>query len=306
MILGINISHHPSICFYKNNKITNFYNEERFIFNKNWIPASNNFKVFKSIIDKLREKPKLVCYSSYNRFDPHVDEDYRIINILQNQLKYPKYFFNEKNHHIYHACTGFYFSKFEEAVAIVVDGGGACNYKVPFRETESLYFISKKNLYPLYKHSSNKANQDFPTKDFESITNFTDNFENKFSQNATGGWVFVEGCKKVGFKEQDAGKLMGLSSYAYSKQKYNLNYDFVKIAKEAQEKTFADTCVLIEKAKEHSKNIILTGGYFLNCSNNFKYVKKYSNLNFFVDPIPHDGGTAIGVCYYYEHYRKQK
>ena len=89
MILGINISHHPSICFYKNGKITNFYNEERFLFNKDWIPTSNNFKVFKSILEKVKEKPKFVCYSSYNRFEPFVDEDYRIIQILQNQLNNP-------------------------------------------------------------------------------------------------------------------------------------------------------------------------------------------------------------------------
>ena len=44
------------------------------------------------------------------------------------------------------------------------------------------------------------------------------------------------------------------------------------------------------------------GGYFLNCSNNFKYVKQFPNLNFFVDPVPHDGGTAIGACIYYENY----
>ena len=304
MILGINISHHPSICFYQNGKITNFYNEERFLFNKDWIPTSNNFKVFKSILEKVKEKPKFVCYSSYNRFEPFVDEDYRIIQILQNQLNNPNYFFDEKKHHLYHACAGFYFSPFRDAVAVIVDGGGSCNYKIPFRETESIYYINKKTLYPIYKHSSNKANQDFPTKEFEMITNFSDGFENKFSQNSIGGWVFVEGCKKVGFKEQHAGKLMGLASYGYCKEKYNLNYDHVKIAKDAQEKTFNETCLLIDKAKKFSNNIILSGGYFLNCSNNFKYVKKYPNLNFFIDPIPHDGGTAIGVCYYYEHYHK--
>ena len=93
---------------------------------------------------------------------------------------------------------------------------------------------------------------------------------------------------------------MGLSSYAYCQNKYNLNYEKVNLAKEAQEKSFEKTCVLIEKALKfnNTSNIVLSGGYFLNCSNNFKYVKKYPNLNFFVDPIPHDGGTAIGACLY--------
>ena len=46
----------------------------------------------------------------------------------------------------------------------------------------------------------------------------------------------------------------------------------------------------------------MSGGYFLNCSNNFKYVEKYPDLNFFIDPIPHDAGTAIGAAIYYDRY----
>ena len=61
--------------------------------------------------------------------------------------------------------------------------------------------------------------------------------------------------------------------------------------------------MLIDGVKNKSNNIVLSGGYFLNCSNNFKYVKKYPNINFFVDPIPHDGGTAIGATVYYDNYR---
>jgi carbamoyltransferase len=75
--------------------------------------------------------------------------------------------------------------------------------------------------------------------------------------------------------------------------------------KEVHEKTFIDTCYLREKAYELKKikNFVLSGGYFLNCSNNFKYIKKYPEFNFFVDPIPHDGGTAIGACIYYDKYK---
>jgi len=96
---------------------------------------------------------------------------------------------------------------------------------------------------------------------------------------------------------------MGLSSYAYTDKKYSLDYNKVQIAKEAQEKTFIATCNLIDKLKDKTNNILLSGGYFLNCSNNFKYVKKYSKLNFFVDPIPHDAGTAIGAVVYYDKYK---
>jgi predicted NodU family carbamoyl transferase len=60
----------------------------------------------------------------------------------------------------------------------------------------------------------------------------------------------------------------------------------------------------MEKAITYSdcKNIILSGGYHLNCSNNFKLVKLFPKYNFFVDPICHDGGTAVGAALYYENY----
>jgi len=95
MILGVNISHNPSICLYENKKIKSFYNEERFINRKNFQPTSNNFEIFQSILQKITTVPKVVCYSSYGRFEPFTDEDYRIIQKIQNQLNNPKYYFDE-------------------------------------------------------------------------------------------------------------------------------------------------------------------------------------------------------------------
>ena len=130
-------------------------------------------------------------------------------------------------------------------------------------------------------------------------------FLNKFTDFAVGGIEFDKACASLGYKNgHSAGKVMGLSSYAYCKEKYNLDYDKVEIAKKVQEKTFEETCELIDQAKHMNNNILLSGGYFLNCSNNFKYVEKYPDLNFFVDPIPHDAGTAIGVALYYDIYKK--
>ena len=80
-------------------------------------------------------------------------------------------------------------------------------------------------------------------------------------------------------------------------------YDFylcAEISHKLQVETFKHTCTLIEKAiKLTGKNkIVLSGGYFLNCVNNYKYTKKFPELEFFVDPISHDGGTAIGAAKY--------
>ena len=55
---------------------------------------------------------------------------------------------------------------------------------------------------------------------------------------------------------------------------------------------------LIEKAvdKTGHKNIVIAGGYGLNCVANYYYKKRFPDLNIFVDPISHDGGTAIGLA----------
>tara|TARA_R110002126_G_scaffold82842_6_gene202776 strand:- start:5167 stop:6888 length:1722 start_codon:yes stop_codon:yes gene_type:complete len=55
---------------------------------------------------------------------------------------------------------------------------------------------------------------------------------------------------------------------------------------------------LIEKAAKMTgkKNIVISGGYGLNCVANYYYKKRFPDLNIFVDPISHDGGTALGLA----------
>tara|TARA_B100000214_G_C23970190_1_gene629703 strand:- start:1024 stop:2838 length:1815 start_codon:yes stop_codon:yes gene_type:complete len=61
---------------------------------------------------------------------------------------------------------------------------------------------------------------------------------------------------------------------------------------------------LIEKAAELTgeKNIVICGGYGLNCVANYKYAKRFPDLNIYCEPISHDGGTSIGGAkkVYYE------
>ena len=55
---------------------------------------------------------------------------------------------------------------------------------------------------------------------------------------------------------------------------------------------------LIQKAHELTgeKNIVISGGYGLNCVSNYQYLKHFPNLNIYVEPISHDGGTSIGAA----------
>lgn len=312
-ILGINISHDFSICIYENNEVKNIWYENRFNLDKNW--NVGNLKKFKnhiiSIAKKITFKPDLVCYASYQRSNIKSTTifDEEIIQIIQKQLDNPIFFFNKNQHHIYHACSSFFFSKFEEAMSIVIDGGGAQPFNNLYQEMESIFYLNRKSFFIIYQHLSNRRFVNIENE-VENHANYVhvkyiNNTQYDFSSRSVGGYDFSMVCDLIGFKSNEAGKLMGLSSYAYSNKKYNLNYKNVELAKQVQEKSFNRTCDLIQKAYEYKKikNFVLSGGYFLNCSNNFKYVKKYPEFNFFVDPDPSDGGTALGACVYYDSYK---
>lgn len=50
-----------------------------------------------------------------------------------------------------------------------------------------------------------------------------------------------------------------------------------------------------------TKNIVLSGGYALNCVTNYFLKKNFPDINFYVEPISHDGGGAIGAAKYIWH-----
>jgi len=74
------------------------------------------------------------------------------------------------------------------------------------------------------------------------------------------------------------------------------------VQKQSQEEVLK----LIRKAVQVTgeKNVVLSGGYGLNCVANYYYLEqlKDEGINLYVDPISNDGGTAIGAAflYYYQ------
>ena len=81
-----------------------------------------------------------------------------------------------------------------------------------------------------------------------------------------------------------------------TEQAKNLAY---KVQKDTEEQLFK----LIQKAVDITgeTNVVISGGFGLNCVANYKILKKFPELNIFVDPIAHDGGTAIGLAKYAWH-----
>jgi carbamoyltransferase len=69
-----------------------------------------------------------------------------------------------------------------------------------------------------------------------------------------------------------------------------------KIQKETEEMMIE----LIQKAIDITgeTNVVISGGYGLNCVANYKFLKYFPDITFYIDPIAHDGGTSIGLARY--------
>ena len=304
-ILGVNISHNVSFAYFENGILKEYYEEDRFNKIKHFEPEQQELGDYKYQYHVLKKFNKTkfdaVVFASADR--GHLQIELPIINHIRKQINHKKFYFNIKNHHIYHATCGYYFSKFNEAIVLVSDGGGERISRLNFRCLQSIFLINKKNIKTKYKYVSNKKSDyfdNFPEIEKNELFN---NIDVTYSSKLKSGLKYLYYTQvKAGFNEHEEGQMMGIA--AYKDKDTNLDKNILKIANKAQEETLDDLIELINKSKKYSKckNIILSGGYHMNCSNNFKIVKKFPEYNFFVDPICHDGGTSVGAGYYYENY----
>lgn len=90
-----------------------------------------------------------------------------------------------------------------------------------------------------------------------------------------------------------------------SPQEWHADFSMIRdvdknLAYHIQHETEQQMFSLIQKAIDTTgeTNIVISGGYGLNCVANYKYVKQFPNCKFYVDPIAHDGGTALGLAMY--------
>ena len=302
-VLGINISHHCSCAYFENNILKEYYEEDRFNKIKGYEPDASelcNYTYEYQMLKKFKNITfDIVVFASYDR--GYLQIELPLIKHILKQVKYKKYYFNINNHHIYHAVCGHYFSKFNEALAIVSDGGGEIISFPFFRAVQSIFLINKKEVKPKYKYFSNKRS-DYFNNFVPAEKHLRDDIDLVLSNKLKAGIRYIHYLEKAGFESGDEGQMMGVA--AYKNKNTDISKEVLEIANKAQEETLQEVIELIEKAKEYSncKNIILSGGYHLNCSNNFKLIKHFPEYKFFVDPIAYDGGTAVGAALYYENY----
>ena len=182
-ILGINISHHASSCLLVDNEIKFLLEDERVNRIKGYCPGQHDIETLKNGKYEIHFAEELFKYTThldyiiFSSFDRNVqipnygDYDDLIIENYVRSMKnkgitWDEIVFQKENHHIYHACSGFYGSEFDEAVALVLDGGGSIyeneedvvdllgsNATNCFRELETIFKVDyKSGVQPLWKH----------------------------------------------------------------------------------------------------------------------------------------------------------
>tara|TARA_B100000131_G_scaffold267652_1_gene266064 strand:- start:42 stop:1838 length:1797 start_codon:yes stop_codon:yes gene_type:complete len=131
---------------------------------------------------------------------------------------------------------------------------------------------------------------------------FIDGFGNRnlFKPNYPNGAYVVEDRYKI-IRDDYHAHNGEMDTGEYTQVQKDLAY---AIQKESEDQM----CALIQKAHEKTgeTNIVICGGYGLNCVANYKFKQRFPNLNIYVEPISHDGGTSMGGAYhvYYNDYVK--
>lgn len=396
-ILGVNISHEPSTCLLKDGEIIYFCEDERLTGIKD--PEGSIDEIFARYdengeipelcnhVDAIKQYTNWIDYIIFASFGRDNQEDDTIISnsylrgLEKGGVNFNTSMFYSDNHHIYHAANAFFASGFDDAAALVLDGGGAFDtkyreqvtsekYEFPFREIESIFNCSYD--FPFFETKFKHCSILDPLGD--EISGEKDIFWKRsnreiYSRTHSCGNLFNMICGLFDLHGgTEAGKVMGLSGHQMSSDNLEENrhifrsyvkekpifirdwfmkvegvaitaYDMLKnfedfidgvdpevydsglgsrgidtnfesptldfyicasLAEKLQQETFKHTRELIQKTLDETgkDKIVLSGGYFLNCVNNYKYTQSFPNVEFFVDPIPHDAGTAIGAAKY--------
>ena len=286
------LGHDTSICILEHGSISLYEMEERFSRKKHDLNLDH-------ILSDLK----------YDNFDKivitqHFLEDYtypieKVKEKIKN-LSYDELVLEEGRHHIYHSYSGFYNSGFDESICFSVDGSGAIldNDKI---EIETIYLLKKNQPeQQLYKR----------TREFTTIkhTNCYEYCQQINYDDLSVGEKFGFYSETIGYNMIDgAGKVMGLAQYKNQKQKLQYPYNTkewkerVDKAYNLQQETQTHILNLIQKYTKETgvKNVVISGGYGLNCVANYHYLKNLKDINLYIDPICFDAGISIGAAYYH-------
>jgi len=270
-ILGINLSNNGSICLLKDGQLDFYLEAER-------VTRKKLDYVVKDLVDYVNDVDVIATVDAH-----WIGTEKNMINardIARFKRAFPnaKHIDYRKSHHLAHAAGAFYSSGFDEAACIIVDSNGSS--------------VADKVEIETIIHA--KTGNRFQWKTVHK--KYWDPPENGV------GKLFEYVSKFCGFGRDDAGKVMGLSSYGSNK--VDLSNLALKPKEDAaytvqalwEERALELAKLALKKTK--CKNLVLSGGCFLNCVVNYKLRKQLpEDVKIYAEPIAHDGGTSIGAAY---------
>ena len=207
--LGVNISHNCSFAYFENDVLKEYYEEDRFNKLKHFNPEGpDGYKYFYFVLKKFKEiNFDAVYISTYDRDNDEWEQE--IVDNVLKQVTYKKWMFN-KMHHEHHALCGFYFSKFNEALILVSDGGGEVipsshKTKWPYQTMESIHLINDK-IKTFYKAASNnRGGTEDKKDDYKLKINETDIL---LTSESLAGLKYGNYRQQAGFKANEEGQLI--------------------------------------------------------------------------------------------------
>ena len=246
-----------------------------------------------------------------NPIHEHLHEDELICQSIAKQCRVEKYNFIPE-HHYFHAVCGSHLSPYDECIVITWDGGGYNSHWQDYpryQEIECIWHYKDNKVEALWKRYSNhrfvsELQDNFPGygEDClhckEDLEVEIDGVPSVFTSYPSMGMNFSNMSYALGCDEKGraAGKVMGMASYGEMHPKVFTKHT---VAQQLEHVSLEHSKEIIQYAIDmvpDCKNIVLSGGYSLNCTNNYKYLQAFPDHQFFVDPIPHDGGTAVGAA----------
>ena len=306
-ILGVNPFHNGSACVLSDGEIVYYLEEERLSKRKY---DANPFRVILDILDRF--KIDLVMVAGINLNDKYLGYDDEcpfssLIRKFHPQMEVRKV---SDYHHDCHLAQTYYNSGFLNSLGVVIDSGGSF-IKNKGMELDSLYICSStdtiKNIIKNYIKYNLPTESQTPQSlniaaSYTIISEYSYGkynplFPNFFKGNNSDNNILYEVLNSNGGKE---GTFITSQFQLPSKKKDFLNYSSLEkdLAWHIQNDTQQIVGDYIEKYTKETgvKQVCCSGGYFLNCVANYYLTKRFPDIEFYFEPLSHDGGTAIGAA----------
>jgi carbamoyltransferase len=314
------LNHDSSISILKDGKIVEYVLAERKSRKKH---DGEIIKLFDEIVKNRKDHRDIdfISNSFFNEMYMHHLENY--LFDLKKSINLESDF---EDHHFCHAHCGYYSSQFNDALCIVMDGSGSCinvrdkNGNIgEYLETLSVYEFHNGKIndilfkelvsYELVKrYSQSNVISDNKLFDYDSYSN-NQNKNEKISligpnvnNPLSVGLLYELVTMELGYRYSDCGKVMGLAQYKNHEDDLPENYSGdewrkkVEVSHKLQNITEKRVLDIVKEYVDKTgiKNVVLTGGVFLNCVSNYNLIKEMPEVKFHIDPICSDNGISIG------------